>query len=193
VLNFGTGRSHVIHRHVLMDRKGFAFAPDVMLYFAHQDEFRGAVQHLARLAADGVAVPYPSLDEVVKKSGYTPDTSRGMTYALIEPLARDIVLGVYRHLIAECRRRGVVPVWVYLPMPGIAEAPARSDVFVRLAAEAGFTVVDLSDWAEGHRPADVKATAASYHPNALGHRLIAERLAAELGRRPGLLPTGRGP
>jgi hypothetical protein len=192
-LNFGTGKSFVIQRHVLIDRKVLAFEPDALYYVAHQDELFGPVQHLAKLVAQHDPLPYPCLAEVVHKAGITPDTSQGMTEALLRPLARDIVLGVYRDLIGECRRRGILAVWIWLPIPGIAEAPADSTAIVSLAEEAGFMVVNLADWADGHRPAEVKRAEADHHPNALGHRLIAERLDAMLRQRPELLPTGARP
>jgi hypothetical protein len=134
VLNFGTGKSFAVHRHVLIDRTVFAFDPDAVYYVAHQDEFEGPVHHLAMLVAKGVELPYPPLRDVVRKAGVARDTPWGMTVALLRPHARDIVLGVYRHLVAACRARGVLPVWVYLPMPGV-EAPAGA--FVRVAEEAG--------------------------------------------------------
>jgi hypothetical protein len=188
VLNFGTGMSFVIQRRVLLDRKVFGFEPDAVYYVAHQDELEGPVRHLAKLVANGRDLPYPSLKDVVRKARIAPGESQGMTEALLRPLARDIVLGVYRDLVAECRRRGVLPVWIYIPIPGVVNAPAQSEEFVKLAKEAGFVVVDLSDWAEGYRPADVKLGQEDPHANALGHRLIAERLEAELRRRPDLLP-----
>ena len=46
---------------------------------------------------------------------------------------------------------------------------------VTIAEEAGFIVVNLADWADGHTPAEVKLSRADQHPNALGHRIIAER------------------
>src|SRR5262249_53073015 len=189
VLNFGTGRSYVIHRRVLIDRKVFAFAPDALVYVAHQDELLGPARHLAKLVARGNELPYPCLKEVVRKAGVTPETSWGMTEALLQPLARDLVLGVYADLAAECRRRGILAVWVYLPMPGVVEVSVRSSELVGLAEEAGFAVVNLADWADGHRPAQVKLGEASYHPNALGHRIIAERLDAVFRQRPELLPA----
>jgi hypothetical protein len=188
VLNFGTGMSYAIHRHVLIDRKVFAFEPDAIYYVAHQDELLGTVRHLAKLLANRRPLPYPCLAKVVEKAGITPDTPPGLAEARLQPLARDVVLGVYRDLAAECRRRGVKPVWVYLPMPGVVNAPARSGEFAKLAAEAGFVVADLSDWANGRRPAEVKLGEQDPHANALGHRLIADRLAAEIARRPELLP-----
>jgi hypothetical protein len=76
---------------------------------------------------------------------------------------------------------------VYLPMPGI-EAPAAE--FISLAEKAGFAVADLSDWAGGRRPAEVKLGEGDHHASSPGHRLIADRLAEEVRLRPELF---RGP
>lgn len=192
VLNFGTGKSYPIHRHVLIDRKVFSFAPDAIYYVAHQDELLGTVQHLTKLVAGGRELPYPSLRNVVQKAGIQPDTAPGMVHALLEPLSRDVVLATYRDLVEECRQRGVLAVWVYLPMPGFTDTPAISKFFRLLAEEGGFLVVDLSDWAGQYRPGELKRGERDEHPNALGHRLIAGRLYEELHRRPELLPPMPG-
>lgn len=188
VLNFGTGKSYAIHRRVLIDRKVLAFRPDAIFYVAHQDEMLGTVQHLAKLLERRVKLPYPCLDDVLRKAGITPDTPTGEAHALLQTRALELIDALYRDLVKDCRQRGIVPVWVYVPMPGVAEAPARQEGFVRLAREAGFEVVDLTDWADGRRAAEVRrGQADQYHPNALGHRLIAERLDTALQQRPGLL------
>src|SRR5262249_23641406 len=121
VLNFGTGKSFAIQRHVLVNRKVLGFEPDAIYCVAHQDELLGPVKHLAKLVAKGSKLRSPCLDEIVRKAGIKPDESWGMTEALLQPFARDIVRGVYRDLVAECRRRGILAVWVYLPMPGVVE------------------------------------------------------------------------
>jgi hypothetical protein len=191
VLNFGTGKSFAIQRHVLIDRKVFAFEPDAIYYFAHQDELLGPVRHLTALLSSHTALPYPCLSEVMQRAGVTPDTPPGVAEPRLYPFARDILLCVYRDLAAECRRRGVLPVWVYLPMPGVVEVSVRSDELAGLAAEAGFVVVNLAGWADGHRPAEVKLSDSDHHANTLGHRLVTDRLEAELRRRPELLPADR--
>jgi hypothetical protein len=193
VLNFGSGRSQAIHRHVLVDRKVFAFEPDAIYYFAHQDEFNDTVGHLARLLARGREPPYPGLIDVVRRAGITPDMTAAMKDVRLQPLARDVVLAVYRDLVEDCRRRRVLPVWIYLPVPGIVNTPADSGIFAGPAAEAGFAVVDLSDWPGGRHPGEVKRSEPDHHPNALGHRLIAERLYEILRRRPELLPASDAP
>ncbi|MBP3954398.1 hypothetical protein J8F10_03720 [Gemmata sp. G18] len=187
VLNFGTGKSFAIHRRVLLDRKVIGFDPDVVYIVAHQDEFLGPVPHLTKLVANGTELPYPGLREVVRKAGVTAETPPGEAQAKFQPLAPEIVLAVYRDLADECRRRGIFAAWVYVPMPGVAEPAGLKAELVRTAERAGLVVVDLSDWADGRKPAEVKLSEADRHPNALGQRLIADRLLDAVRRRPELL------
>jgi hypothetical protein len=185
VLNFGTGNSFAIHRRVLLDRKVFAFGPDAVWYVAHQDEFMGPAKHLAKLVANGNPLPYPFLREVAARAGVTKEMPHGVIETTLQPHARELVRRAYADFAAECRRRGVKPVWVYLPMPGVVEVSVRSSELVELAEAAGFEVVNLADWADAHRPAEVKVD--EHHANALGHRTIADRLEAEVRRRPELV------
>jgi hypothetical protein len=188
LVNFGTGMSDAIHRRVLIERKVFGFGPDALYYFAHQDEFLMPPRHLARLVARGTPLPYPSLADVVRRAGITPDTPWGVTSNRLQPFGRDIAVGLYRGLVRECRERGVLPVWVYLPVPGVVQVRARAADLVGAAAEAGFVTLNLEDWPGGHAPAEVKLGEKDYHANALGHRLIAGRLFEALRARPELLP-----
>ena len=119
VLNFGVGKSFAIHRLALLDRKVFSFDPDVIFIIAHQDEYLGPVQHLAKLMANGNPLPYPGLREVVAKVGITSSTPWGEVQARLQPHAREVVLAVYRDPVAECRRRGIPAIWVYVPIPGV--------------------------------------------------------------------------
>ncbi len=187
VLNFGTGRSHAIHRRALVDRKVFGFEPDALFYVAHQDELYGPVNHLAGLVGRPGGLPYPGLNEVVRSAGVTPDQPLAERGSLLRPHAPEIVSAVYRDLVGACQRRGVRPVWVYVPMPGVEEGGRWAEL-AALAESAGFTVVNLSGWADGRRPDEVKLGPTDHHPNAVGHRLIAARLQDVLARQPNLLP-----
>jgi hypothetical protein len=191
VLNFGVGKSFAIHRRALLDRKVFSFDPDIILIVAHQDEYLGPVQHLAKLMANGNPLPYPELREVVGKVGVTSSTPWGEAQARFQPHAREIVLAVYRDLVAECRRRGIPAIWVYVPIPGVVAPTGLEGELVQTAIAAGFTVVKLSDWAGGHAPSEVKLGEADHHPNALGQRLIARCLLEEVARRPELIQGPR--
>jgi hypothetical protein len=189
LLNFGAGLNFAIHRHVMIDRKVLAYQPDAIYYFAHQDEWLGPVQHLAKLVARRDELPYPCLNEVIQEAGITPDMAWGLIDARLRANAPALLRCIYRDLVAECRRNSILPVWIYLPVPGVVSGPVYAAELVQLAAECGFVVVDLSGWAEGYRPEEVKLTAADHHPNALGHQIIAARLEAVLRERPELLPA----
>lgn len=188
-LNFGIGRYTVIQRRVLLHRKVFGFEPDAVWYVAHQDEFLGSVEHLTKLVAHRTELPYPELNAILKRAQVGPETAWGMVQVQLQPFAADIVAVMYRGIVADCRARQVLPVWIYLPMPGIADAPAPSAELQRLAQDAGFVVLDLTDWSAGRNPRDVKLSSADHHANAAGHRLIAERLAHLLTERPDALPS----
>jgi hypothetical protein len=189
LLNFGTGMSSALNRRVLVERRVFAFEPDALYYFAHQDELANPVRHLARLHGTGTRLPYPCLEDVMRKAGITPATAWGAAEQMLRPLSREILLCIYRGLVDECRQRGIRPVWVYLPMPGIVEVSIQSSAVTAVAAEAGFEVFNLADWFDGYAPADVKLSPADHHPNVRGHQVIAERLFTALRRRPELLPA----
>ena len=186
VLNFGTGRSTALQRRALLDHKVFAFDPDAILFVTHQDEFLAAAKHLSGLVAARTPLRYPYLEEVVRREGVTPDMAPGEVQVRLQLSGPQVLHGVYRDTVAECRRRGVVPVWVYAPMPGIVEVTIKSSDLVELAEEAGFVVINLANWAEDHDPDEVKID--RHHANALGHRLLAERLEAALRATPGALP-----
>jgi hypothetical protein len=185
VLNFGTGKSFAIHRRTLIERKVLSFDPDAIWYVAHQDEYLGPTRHLAGLAFHRNPLP-PYLEAVVRRAGIKPGMAQGEMESLLQPFAPDILHGVYTDLVAECRRRGILPVWIYVPMPGVLDADLPTADLIGLAREAGFVVINLAGWADGHAPEEVKGD--EHHANALGHRLIAERLGAVLRQRPDALP-----
>jgi hypothetical protein len=70
----------------------------------------------------------------------------------------------------------------------VVQDDGRSGELARLAADAGFVVVDLGEWAAGFRDADVRVGQADPHANAQGHRLIADRLMEVMRQRPEVLP-----
>src|SRR5437773_2770160 len=157
--------SHAIHRRVLIERKVFAFEPDVLFYVAHQDELVGPPKHLAKLVYRRNRLPYPCLEEVVRTAGVTPDTAQEAAEGQLRPYGREIVLGIYQGLVQDCRKRGVLPVWVYLPMPGVVEVSVKTAELEKLATEAGFVVVNLASWADGYKAAEVKLTPTDHHAN----------------------------
>jgi hypothetical protein len=186
VLNFGTGKSQPIHRHTLIERKVLAFEPDALYYVAHQDENEGAVRHLTRLISRRNELP-AYLREIVQQAGIDPQSPPGLVEVRLQVFAPQIVQGIYADIAKRCRQRGILPVWIYLPMPEVKDTTLESSELMSLAEKAGFVVLNLAKWDAGRGPEAISAD--KLHPNALGQQLIAERLRTVLQKRPDALPA----
>jgi hypothetical protein len=92
---------------------------------------------------------------------------------------------IFRRIVELCRQRSIVPVYIFMPTAG-ASTGRVLDHF-KLAKEAGFLIVDLSDLYRNRDKASLRTSDSDLHPNAAGHRLIADRLYKELRSNPALL------
>ncbi|MGE0378503.1 MAG: SGNH/GDSL hydrolase family protein, partial [Planctomycetaceae bacterium] len=192
VLNFGMGGQGPLHRLALVEQKVLAFEPDAIYYFAHQDELRASLAHFNALVSTQVPLKYPFLEEIVRNARITPDSAPGVSMVRLAEPARlsRVVEGAYQTLAADSRSRGVLPVWIYCPIPGIPDAPDLAPELIPIATQAGFVVLNLNDWHVGYDPSDLKAGAADHHLNEYGHRILAERLFEAVTAHPEALPGG---
>lgn len=188
LLNFAVGGYFALHSALALREKAFPFDPDAVFYIAHQGELYGPPRHLGPIFKAGHPLPYPCLDMIIRSAGVTAETSWGSTELLLQRHASAIVACVYRGIVEDCHRRGILPIWIYLPIPGIQRLSVDPDQMLQLGRAAGFTVIDLSDWAAGYEPHEVKFTATDFHANEFGHQLIAERLYQQLRANPVTAP-----
>ncbi len=189
VLNFGVGKYTAIHRRALLEQKVLGFDPDVVLYFAHQDELHSPVFDIADFVSAGLIDDDPCLLNILVQADVDDDTPLGVIRNRMQAAAPalDILRCTYDRIIADCRVQSVVPVWVDLPIPGQFEIPGTPGMARSLAQQAGFQMLDLADWADGYEFAEVKLHANAHHANAVGHKLIADKLLEELSRHTNLL------
>lgn len=186
-LNFGTGGYVALQWAAALPEKVYPFDPDAVYYVAHQGELLGSSRHLAKCVELGYPLPYPCLGEVVRRAGVTEELSWGITEVRLQPFARQILGCIYRGMADECRRQGAAPVWVYLPMPGVAGVPEDMGATLgAIARDSGFVVIDLSGWDAGAE--EEVLLDGHHHANALGHRLLADRLFGALRAQPAALP-----
>ncbi len=191
ILNFGIGKGCALRRLVQIDRKVYAFEPDAIYYFAHQDELLGPIEQLVRLLEKNFKLPYPALQDIVERARINSEMPPGVIQVRLSPYKQEILLAIYRAIVNNCRRRGILPVWIYLPIPGVSDAPEDSDQILKCARQSGFVVLDLTDWSQGHSLTDVKRTREDHHPDGRGHRLIADVLYDALQQHSEALPDMR--
>ena len=166
--------------------KALGFEPDAVIYVAPPGQPANAARYLVAAVQKGLDIPYAPLREMLARGGIEPGVDEASAEHRLAPLRAEILGWIYRAFAAECRAHGAEPIFVFLPQvqPG---SQADTPETLRLAAEAGFLVVDLADVYAGHAVDALRLAEWDDHPNALGHRLVADRLYRELVRRPGAL------
>lgn len=156
--------------------KAFSFAPNALLYVATGREASRAASYLAEVSAKSIAVPFAPLRDILAKAAVAPKTAENIGTRRLMPFRSEILAWSYRRIVDECRRRGVVPMLMFLPQVEHGDWVEETPEILRIAREAGFAIADLSDVYRGHDISTVRVADWDNHPNANGHRLVAERL-----------------
>jgi hypothetical protein len=173
LLNFSVAAYQPPQQLMILDRV-LEFAPDVLIVAAHAIDATEAANHIAARLASGIAPPFPFLQQVVREVG-ADSLDRNEAYRALLTRSDEIVAWVYQEIAEQCRRRGIVPMLLWVPTPERA-IPADPEPLARLARAAGFHVVDLSDAYKGQDLATLLIRSFDQHPNARGHRLLADQL-----------------
>ncbi len=184
VLNFGVGKQWAPHRLITIQRKVVGFEPDVLFYFAHQDEFRELASHPAQLIVNKLELPSQHLKDIAFKANVTAEMAPGAIQSQLQSYETDLLSAVYRTIVEECRGHGIVPVWIYLPVPN-ADGEKLAEKLIPIATTSGFIVCDLSDWSQSQAGL---FPSKEPHPNARGHQLIADALMRMVQSNPSTLP-----
>ena len=166
-------------------RAGWPTSPDVVIFEATPADPGWDERRLRGLLARGVGWDAPQYREAIEASGAHRGGDFEAYKSALKPHRWAILENVYRQAVAECRERGVVAVWVLIPRVGKPIAPADRARLIAAARSAGFAVVaDVSDGFDGFDPGDLAIAPNDFHPNARGHRVLAERIDAALAADP---------
>jgi hypothetical protein len=84
-------------------------------------------------------------------------------------------------------------VWVFLNLPGDPSTAEETAARVAQASASGFTVLDLSSAYAGQDLKTIQMAPWDFHPNARGHRVIADALYNALRERSDILPVALVP
>lgn len=181
VLNFGVAGYDPFHKNIVLETEAARFAPDVVVYIAHDTELK-LRKALAQMVADG-GLPGDYLSSAVAVTGAAPGQPVEDVRAALDRGAAGLVDAAYAAFAAKVKANGAVPVWVFLPSTESYPDPLPEGRLLRAMAEkAGFVTIDLHDLY-----IDVEGGAKSLwvydwddHPNARGHGMIAGRLYRDL-------------
>jgi hypothetical protein len=175
ILNFGVPGYQPPQQLVALEN-ALTFQPNAVLYVATGRELSRAARYLVEAVEKQIGIPYPFLQQIVAKADLKPRMDQTTALRRAASFQPEILLGVYRHIREECRKRGIAAVWIFLPQVREGNWQEETPEMLRIAAEAGFVIINLADVYKSEPVEVIRLAEWDEHPNARGHRLIAARL-----------------
>lgn len=202
ILNFGVDGYSLTQQVAMLEDRVFGFSPDVVIATHYQRNRFMTERYLlkvvwgevpvpheplrALLAGAGLAeldrgtvpVPFSAGRRVAKWVGLDPRTPEGESAARIRWIADDVLSWSFKRFGDLTTSRGIAP--VVLGLNAVIDDVAADVPNRRAIEESGVPVIDLFDiFPEAERPA-LRVAPWDDHPNAAGHRRIADRLYPHL-------------
>jgi D-alanyl-lipoteichoic acid acyltransferase DltB (MBOAT superfamily) len=186
ILNFAISAISPTQQLYLLENKVPAFDPDIVILVSEKQNDYEATEHIAALAREEIPIPYDFMQDIATRADIEPWIRPRDAYRKTEPFAAELVEKTYAAFGAAARARDYRTYWMYLPMPQRSEPRAELEPLFEWARAAGMETMDASDMWQGHDLARLQVAAWDRHPNATGHRMIADRVY-ELLSAPGVL------
>ena len=188
VLNFGVNGWSAIEQAAAIRDRVAPFAPDVVIYGAHSGDRYFVMTRLAKGIRLGVAPPEPFLADLAQSAALDASTPEPWALRRLTPRTDTLLEFGYRRMVEETRRIGARPLWLWVPLPQGGAVDAQEATAMRALAErAGFTTLSLDGAYADTQPESLVVAPWDGHPNAKGHRMLADRafeiLAGPEGRQ----------
>ncbi len=174
ILNFSVGGYGILQNVAVTERKVFAFTPNAVLLVIHSSEALRMTAYLTGLVRAGVEIDYPYIREKLQGAGVLRDMGEPELRRRLSPYAADLVRWSYQRIADKCHEHGSIVVGILFPEPMPRRGPELSRI-AGWASEAGIPLLSLDGAYAGH-PLDSVKLPGELHLNALGHRLVADRL-----------------
>ncbi|MGH2395307.1 MAG: hypothetical protein ACRDGH_17750, partial [Candidatus Limnocylindria bacterium] len=181
----------VLQELLQLENTALAFRPQALFLVAHHLEEDMVVRNLANSARMGQEIPYDYFSQIAAQAGVTEGMSQAEAERRLQPFTDPLLSWSYNHIVEIARQNGILPVWIYITTPELTAAQEDIAYLSRLAEGAGFVVLNLADVYAGRDLEALIVAEWDRHPNARGHRLIADRLYQELLAHPEAIPLDR--
>ena len=190
-LNFGVP-GYQPPQQLIAVEKALRFQPSAVFYVAAGREVSRATDYMAEVVHKAIPIPYAPLADIVAKAGLKSGADQDTALRQLNPYRADVLAATYAGIVSRIRAAGAMPVLVFLPQVRAGTWEEETPETLAIASKAGFVVIDLSDVFSGQSLETIRVADWDDHPNAKGHRLVAERLYAAVTARPEIIAERPG-
>ncbi len=186
LLNYGIPGYQPPGQLVTFDR-ALDLQPNAIMFVATGREISRSAAYLAEVVHKRLPIPYPALAAIIEQSGASAGMDEAAALKLLQPHGAEILRAVYELVAHRSIEKGIRPVWIFLPQVREGSWQEETPETVRIATDAGFAMINLADVYEGRDKTTLRLAEWDDHPNALGHRLVADALYQALAANPATL------
>lgn len=181
ILNFGVNGYNPPSQTVVLEKKVLAFKPDAVFLVFNLQESYFTVQRFAKSLRRGVEPIDEIFFQVARESKVDARTPELRAEKRLSPYAPRLIEWAFQRIGERCRQEGIRAVLVYQPAIGAGKLRQKeADMILQMARDAGFSVIDLEGTFGNAEPETLKVAPWDAHPNAMGHKLIADGLYSAL-------------
>jgi hypothetical protein len=189
-LNLAAPNYSLAHDAVIVESgRATAFAPDVLLVVGHGEDLRMLTDYVWRESTAGRAAARDEMAAWVRETNLHTVLSNLEANRRLRPYHKDLARWAFGRIAAGVRAATVL-VYALIPEPLDRVNEGDKAALFDAARASGFAVIDLERVYEGYDRHQLIVSEADHHPNRDGHRVIADRLYAELTRIDGVLTAG---
>lgn len=180
ILNFGVNGYNPPSQVVVLERKVLEFKPDALILVYNLQDSYFSVQRFAKSLRRGIEPIDEVFREVAKAANVDGRTPELRAEKRLTPHAPRLIEWAFKRIAARCRQEGIPAILVYQPLLGSKGRQPEAEQMMQLARDAGFTVISLEGSFGSADPDTLKVAPWDAHPNAKGHKLLADELYAAL-------------
>lgn len=194
ILNFAVNGYSIVSLVEQLDQQVLQYEPSAVAVVSHPEDPGRAVYMLAKSLSMGYRPRYEFLRKLVAEAGVQPNDPRNWIERKLSPFGRQLTEWSYRQIASTCRENGIEPWLIYLPGVLQTSIGEMDHTLATMAREAGFETVLLYDVYSGVQDRSTLMVAPwDAHPNAAGHRLVADSLHHSLRDLVGSLRVNPAP
>lgn len=183
VLNFSVGGWSLPQRVLAVPLLAATFSPDLIVLATNPFELILLQRTIARAREKGVLIPDTALASIIAEARTASAPSQREMLLRLRPLEERLQRRALVWAAEEAGRVNASLVVLTLSSPHIPRT-GTLPIVRRAAASAGVPVLECADVWRGHDEATLVVSDADRHPNAAGHRLIADCLYDRLRHSP---------
>jgi hypothetical protein len=182
ILNFSMSGYGLLQTLYIVERVIPPFEPDMVIYVLHPGEERRLIERLRRILNSRIEVEpeYQYVMSALRQANADKHLPESEFLRRLEPYQEDLLRWAFHRQITAIRAQGALPVFVYMPLTDARFGGAELRFLSKIAEESGAQNLTLDNVYDDFELNEIQVSESDNHPNVLGHRLIADRLYAEL-------------